>query len=452
MKTGVVVAAAVAAISAACAHRAPLPTPTAAAVQDFVEPTVPESFSAYPVAVAGQARGWRLLQAGDFASAEREFTLALKAAPGFYPAETSLGYLALARKDAKAALPHFEKALAADARYVPALVGGGEAFLALGRDRDALFAFQSAVAVNPSLVDVKRRVDALQFKGVEQQLAAARQAVKDGRLDDAARSYTDAIAASPDSAFLYRERADVEVKRGAPDAALTDLQKAVSLDAGDTAAMVQIGDLLSARGDFDGAVRWYGEALVVEPGDALEAKLDDAKARAEAAHLPQEYRAIEKTAQLTRGELAALIGIRLPALVQAGRRKEPVVVTDVRSHWAATWILAVARAGLLDPFDNHTFQPRGVVRRSDLAIAMSRLLARLAVADPVRARSWQAARMKFSDLGPTHLAYPAASMVVAAGVMHTGPNNSFQPSKVVTGADAVAAVSRVEALADHGGK
>ncbi|HVZ19517.1 MAG TPA: S-layer homology domain-containing protein, partial [Vicinamibacterales bacterium] len=59
---------------------------------------------------------------------------------------------------------------------------------------------------------------------------------------------------------------------------------------------------------------------------------------------------------------------------------------------------------------------------------------------------------KFSDLGPTHLAYPAASMVVAAGVMHTGPNNSFQPSKVVTGADAVAAVSRVEALADHGGK
>ena len=38
-------------------------------------------------------------------------------------------------------------------------------------------------------------------------------------------------------------------------------------------------------------------------------------------------------------------------------------------------------------------------------------------------------------------------MAVAAGVMDTGPNTAFQPSKVVTGAEAVAAVARVEALA-----
>jgi hypothetical protein len=166
--------------------------------------------------------------------------------------------------------------------------------------------------------------------------------------------------------------------------------------------------VLSARGDFDGAMRWYGEALVTDPGDATEAKLDSVKARAEASHLPAEYKAIETTAQLTRGELAALIGVRLPALVQAARRKDAVVVTDVRTNWAATWILAVARAGIIEPFDNHTFQPRAVVRRADLAVAMSRLLARLATQDPIRARSWQAARIKFADLVPTHLAYPSA--------------------------------------------
>ena len=239
----------------------------------------------------------------------------------------------------------------------------------------------------------------------------------------------------------------MEVKRGAADAALTDLQKAVSLDAGDTVAMVQIGDVLVARGDFEGAARWYGEAVVIEPSDAVEAKLDAARARAEAAHLPAEYKAIEGAAQLTRGDLAAIIGIRLPALVQAARKKDAVVVTDVRTHWAATWILAVARAGIIDPFDNHTFQPRGVVRRTDLAVAMSRLLARMAVDDPIRGRTWQAARMRFTDLAPSHLAYPAASMAVAAGVMETGAANAFQPSKVVTGADAAAAVARVEALA-----
>ena len=37
-------------------------------------------------------------------------------------------------------------------------------------------------------------------------------------------------------------------------------------------------------------------------------------------------------------------------------------------------------------------------------------------------------------------------MAVAAGVMDAG-NNAFQPSKVVTGAEAAAAVARVETLA-----
>jgi hypothetical protein len=187
--------------------------------------------------------------------------------------------------------------------------------------------------------------------------------------------------------------------------------------------------------------------VVIEPSDTVEAKLDAAKARIEASHLPAEYQAIESTDQLTRGELAALIGIRLPALVQSARKRDAVVVSDVRTHWAATWIVAVARAGIIEPFDNHTFQPRGLVHRAHLAVAVSHLLARIAAEDPARARSWQAARVRLSDLAPTHLAYPSAAMAVAAGVMETGPNNTFQPSKVVTGAEAVAALARVEALA-----
>ncbi len=434
--------------ASACATKTvPLPNDSAPRFQDFVEPTVPESFSRNPAAVASQQRGWRFLQAADFSNAEREFDVALKAAPDFYPAETSLGYLALAQKDAKAALPHFEKALAANARYVPALVGGGQAFLALGRDRDALFAFQSALAVDPSLADVRRRVDVLQFRGVERELADARQDVKDGKFDDAIKAFQTAIQSSPDSGFLYRELADAELKRGNTDNALTDLQKAIALDSGDAAAMVQIGDLLAGRGDFDGAARWYGEAVVIDPSDAVEAKLDAAKARAEAEHLPAEYKALESAPQVTRGDLAGLIGIRLSSLVQAARQKNAVVITDMRNHWASSWIVPVVRAGIMDAFANHTFQPRAIVRRSDLALAMSRLLARVAAQNPGVARSWQGARLKFADLPPAHLAYPAASMAVAAGVMNVDADNRFQPSKAVTGSDAVAAVSRIEALA-----
>src|SRR5262249_42067942 len=144
-----------------------------------------------------------------------------------------------------------------------------------------------------------------------------------------------------------------------------------------------------------------------------------------------------------------LIGIRLPGLVQSARQRNAVVVTDVRSDWASTWILAVTRAGIMDAFANHTFQPRAVVHRSDLALVMSRLLTRIAGQDPGRGRQWQGARVKFADLASTHLAYPAASIAVAAGVMSADDENKFHPTKIVTGPEALAAVSRAEALTSN---
>ena len=63
-------------------------------------------------------------------------------------------------------------------------------------------------------------------------------------------------------------------------------------------------------------------------------------------------------------------------------------------------------------------------------------------------RAWQSARGKFSDITQGHLAYPAASVAVAAGVMNPAADGSFQPARIVTGAEAVEAVARLQAMAD----
>src|SRR5262249_20177056 len=121
---------------AACApKRVPAPVaPPAAAVAprfpDFLAPTVPTSFAG-TAAEAGQERGWQLLQAGDLKGAEREFETALKTSPAFYPAEAALGYVELAREDAKGALPHFDRALEHEKSDLSSLVGRGRSLLAL---------------------------------------------------------------------------------------------------------------------------------------------------------------------------------------------------------------------------------------------------------------------------------------------------------------------------------
>lgn len=415
---------------------------------EFVQPTVPPSFENTPAAVS-QDRGWRFLQSGDLKNAQREFDHALTIAPAFYPADASLGYLELAGREPKDAVPHFDRALERQHDYLPALVGRGQAFLALNREADALASFEAAVAADPSLSDLKRRVEVLRFRLVEQNLAGARQAARAGRLDEAARMYANAISSSPESAFLYRELAAIEHQKGENDAALADYRKAVELDPSDAASLVQIGDILLARNELDAAAKAYSDALKVEPSTAVEAKLAGVRGRLELARLPEEYRAIDQSPQATRADLAALIGIRLGSLLQPGRTRNPAVVTDVRNNWAAPWIMAVARAGVMEPYANHTFQPRAVVRRSDLAQAVTHLLTRIAATNPSRARAWQSARLKFADLSPGHLAYPAASAAVASGVLTMGPDDTFQPSRPVTGAEVIQAIGRLEELAGN---
>jgi len=429
----------------ACAPRpVPAPVVTIPKFPEFTQPPIPPAYVNSPIA-AIFIRGWAFFQTGDLKTAEREFLIAATAAQSFYPPETSLGYLELARKDPKAALPHFERVLERDQKYVPALVGRGQGLIALNREADAVASFEAALAIDPGLTEVRRRVEVLKFRGLEQRIARARELARQGRTDDALQAYSGAIASAPDSAFLYREIAAIEKQKGNLEAALADFRKALALDAGDARSLEQIGEILESREDLAAAEKAYADALALEANPAIEKKLEAVRDRIALALLPAEYRAIDDAPQITRGDLAALIGIRLAPLLTE-RRREAVLITDARSHWAATWIMNVARAGIMEPFANHTFQPQALVHRSDLAQAVARLLTHVAAQHAAQAKAWESARLKFSDLSPGHLAYPAASIAVAAGVMKT-TENSFQPARPVTGAEATEAIGRLEALA-----
>jgi tetratricopeptide (TPR) repeat protein len=434
---------------AACAPKripAPVVTSSPPKYPDFMAPAVPAPLAGGPSA-ANQERGWQLLQAGELKNAAREFESALKTTPGFYPAEAGLGYVELAREDANAALPHFDRALERDKDHLSSLLGRGRALLVLNRESDALATFEAALAVDPSLADLARRVEVMRFRGQQNDLNRARTATLAGRFEEAIGLYTHAIQTSPESAFLYRELAAAEHKHGENDRALEHYAKAAALEPGDAASRVQIGEILEARGDFDGAAKAFAEALGLEPDAHLEAKLEIVRARADLARLPAEYHAIDGSAQITRGELAALVGVRLASLLETGRARDAVVITDIRNHWAASWIVTVARTGVMDPFANHGFQPGTVVRRIDLAQVVYRLLAKVVEATPRQPHPWVTARLKFPDLAPGHLAYPAASAAVASGAMTTAANNSFQPSAPVSGQDAISAIDRIAAMA-----
>ena len=437
------------ALTTACAPKtAAVPPVGPPKFPEFLFPEPPAGVGT-PAALERHDLGWRWLQAGDPRAAERNFTAALKEMPAFYPSEAGLGYAALARKDHKAAAGHFDRAVVGNPRYAPALAGRGEALLALGERELALQSFEAALASDPRLETLRSRVEVLRFRGLQDDLAEARKLADSGRLPEARAAYEAAIAASPQSPFLYRELAMVERREGNLDAALSHAQKATELDPNDSRSNVIVGEIHEARQEYDKAIASYTAALTLEPNDELAAKVETLRDRAAFEAMPAEYKAIEAAPAVTRGELAALMGVRLDALLKRSRGRNAVVMTDTRGHWAALWILNTVRAGLMEVYSNHTFQPDSAVRRGDLAQAASRALALVAAERPRLAAAWRNPKRRFPDLSPGHLSYPAAAVAVEAGVMTTLEDGSFGLTRAVTGAEAVAAVRVIEELSER---
>jgi len=433
---------------AGCAtNRAPATPPAATTPHfpDYVFPAIPGKMASPAIGALHQL-GWEWLQAGDPKTAERNFVAALRQAPGFYPSEAGLGYTALARKDSKEAASHFERALAANPSYAPALAGKGEALLTLGQRDQALASFEAAVSADPQLTAIRSRIEVLRFRGLQDDVDAARKAADAGRLPEARGLYERTIAASPDSPFLYRELAIVEKREGNLASALEHAQKAATLNPTEPRNFTTMGEIYEAQSEFSKAVDAYSTALTLEPNEAIESKLDDLRARAAFAAMPQEYRSIETSPTVTRAQLAALLGVRLDDVLKRAPRSNSIVITDTRGNWATPWILSTARAGVMEVYPNHTFLPNVDVRRGELAQAASQVLSLISTTNPRLAASVKNARGKFPDISPSHLSYHAASVAVETGVMAPTADGSFQLSRPVTGQEAVAAVNKLAEL------
>jgi len=432
-----------AALTAAAACRAPAVPPATPAAPAYVEYAFPG-----PAAQGGDERlaaqhraAWQLLQRGDLHGATVEYSALVKRAPGYVEAEVGLAYVLLAQQRMTEAVAWFDHAMRSAPRYAPAVVGRAEAYVAAGQRDLALAGFEAALKLDPSMADVARRLEMIRFARIGELTAAARKAIDDGRYDEGRRIYLEAVQTSPDSAVLYRDLGSVELKMNATVDAVDHLRRSVSLDGSDVRALAALGDALEKLDDVDGALDAWGRADRIDSTESTKRALARLRERASTTRLPVEARAIARAAQVTRGDLAALIGLRLAAWLAAAERPTAVLATDVRGHWAEAWIFAVVRAGVMDVYNNHTFQPSAVMRRIDAAQVVTRVLAMTPAAGD-RARG----RMPIGDMAPDHLGYADAMAAVGSGVMDLADGAQFHPARLLTGAEAVDIVDRLERL------
>ena len=378
-------------------QRSTLPPRGAPHFPDYVFPAVPGAAGGRRSVDALHELGWQWLQAGDPKAAERNFTAALRQAPGFYPSEAGLGYAALARKDNKEAATHFERALTANPAYAP---GAGRARRSPAHAwpaRTGVVEFRGSRRGRPAAAIDCAAASRSSASAVSRTTWMRRgRRPKPGASQRRASMYERTIAASPDSPFLYRELAIVERREGNLAGALEHAQKAATLNPTEPRNFTTIGgDLRSAVGVRQGGrrLRDRGRARA-ERRDRMR-RSKTCERRPPSRRCPRNTSRSRRSPTVTRAQLAALIGVRLDDLLKRAPRSNSVVITDTRGSWAAPWIMSVARAGLMEVYPNHTFQPNAIVRRGDLAQAASKALSLIAAGNPRLAATLRTAHGRF---------------------------------------------------------
>jgi Tfp pilus assembly protein PilF len=441
-----------AAITAAggCASSPPAPPVVVAPrFPAYPELQVPATLAVSPEVRAQHDVAWRRLQSGDLGGASRDFASLLKQHPQFYPAETGLGFAALADRQFKTAATRFSSALAKDSRYLPAWIGQADAQLGLENDGQAIVAMERVLAIDPARETIRSRLELVRFRQVQSLIEEGRRQREAGRLDAAEQALEQALALSPASTVIFRELAQVEIQAGRVDEAEAHLRRATGIDPGDPEGHAALAGVLESRGRYRDASAAYARAAAIDARAEWRAASAALMEKAELAALPPEFGTLESATTVTRAHVAAYVGTRLNGLLVAAPARPTPVATDVGRHWAAPWILPVTRAGVMNVYANHTFQPGATVRRNDLAQILAELLALAAARRPAELAGWRAANPKFPDVPASNVYYRSVALVVTAGAMSVEADGRFRATQAATGADLTKAVARIDQLTDR---
>ena len=445
MSTRACIVAIVLVAIAACATNPARSSSVATVAAGFPVPDIPEGVPVSSDIASRHHAAWRKLVAGDARGATRDLSSIVRREPAFFPSIAALGFIDLADRQFKNAAARFSTATGIRGDYVPAWVGLVDARLGMNDDEGAIAAMERILAIDPRRTAMRSRLELVRLRQVQALIETGRATRASGRLEDSQAALDRALRVAPESGVILRELATTELARGDVDGAEVHARRAAQVDPQDPDAWMALGAALESGKQYRDAAAAVARAIAIDPRPEWQALGATLKERADAAALPAGVANLPMAASVTRAEAAAFLGVRLPDVLQRAPRRTAAVATDVRGHWAAEWILTVTRAGVMDIYANHTFQPGATLRRSDLARMASVLVTLAASGRPAELQRWQRARPAFTDLAATNVSYRAAALAVASGVM-TAANGRFEPTRTARGVDLDAVVTRVRQL------
>jgi hypothetical protein len=208
--------------------------------------------------------------------------------------------------------------------------------------------------------------------------------------------------------------------------------------------LIKIAKVYEELKKFDAAVMVYKKLLEQKPGDMdVINKINDLKIKFYDWNLPVKFKNIFFKDEITREELAALLGYYFDKWLEP---RPPVIITDIGSSFAKEYIIKICTHGIMKLRPDHSFDRFSKINRAQFAVVVDALIKYLEKSES------GAYTIRFSplekiiepaDILPLHKYYKIIKFLVNSQIMKLDEEKQFHPTLSISPSRVLEALKKI---------
>jgi tetratricopeptide (TPR) repeat protein len=362
-----------------------------------------------------------------------------------------LGYVSLSLSDLVTAESYFKDALERYPDLTPANAGLAQVYETKGQKEAAFSQYREILKRDQENRWAKPRFEALRKELTQGLFDEAANAKAAGKTGDAKEALLKVLFYEPDSAEANYLLGMIYVEEKNTEKALLHFNAFLEKDPASLDRKKKVirylAELNYRKQEFGRSLDAYEKLAELEPQDkAVAERIEELKNKLGVFELPSQYGQIPSEEAISRETLAALIAVKFKDFLNVPERQTQILL-DISTSWAQRFIIKVASQDIMSIFDNHTFQPRRIINRAELAESLARLIDFLRRKGAKFVPLLDPRKIQIADVSPDSFFYQPILGVVSYQVMDLTPQRLFEPERTVPGREAIRILDVVLGLA-----
>jgi len=386
---------------------------------------------------------WNNLKQGRVKQAEKIIEKLGRESPFYY---VGLGYASFILNRLNEAEGAFKQSLSDYPEMSAAHIGLAQVYQKTGRDKQAFIEFREVLKTDPNNIWMKQSYEDLRVRKTDQALDEAQTFFVQKDIQKSKRAYLEALFYSPQSPEAHLALARIYKGEMNFQNALIHLRAASENDPKNQDILKLYGEALFEAEDYPRSLEIYEQILERSPGDnEIKAQVDRLKNRLGIFELPSQYQAIPAAEAISKEEIAALLAIKFKDIIEEPRTKPPIII-DIATSWASKYILKITSLGILDVYSNHTFQPKKIITRAEMADILYRFINYLKGKNFAFIVQIPPEKIQISDVSPDNYYYQPILRIISYDIMDLSADRSFNPDLPISGQETIRLLNIILAL------